>query len=73
MSKKSDQDEKDIQKVINSLKITKPWLATREHAIKVLEGMESVAHMIVHTAVEIENKEKAQLLDRGKKAQKKIV
>lgn len=49
----SDITEEDIQKTINYLKTTKgDKEATRENAIKLLQGMQVTAHMIAHDEVE---------------------
>lgn len=48
----SDITEEDIQKAINYLKATKgEEEATRENAIKLLQGMQITAHMIAHDQV----------------------
>lgn len=53
-----DFSEEDIQKAINYLKTNKsPEEATRENAIKLLQGMEITAHMIAHEEVEREGEE----------------
>lgn len=53
----SDITEEDIQKAINYLKTSKGQEeATRENAIKLLQGMQITAHMIAHDKVNEENK-----------------
>lgn len=48
----SDITEKDIEKTINYLKTTKGEKeATRENAIKLLQGMQITAHLIAHDKV----------------------
>lgn len=48
----SDITEEDIQKAINYLKTTKgEEEATRENAIKLLQGMQVTAHLIAHDQV----------------------
>ena len=54
MATKSEQIEKDIEKVINFLKKTDPTKATRKHAIEMLGNMQSLAHLIAHKVVEDE-------------------
>ncbi|MDA1317403.1 MAG: hypothetical protein O3B87_05295 [bacterium] len=54
----SDITEEDIQKTINYLKTSKGQEeATRENAIKLLQGMQITAHMIAHDKVSEEAKE----------------
>ena len=51
----SDITEEDIQKAINYLKTTKgEEEATRENAIKLLQGMQVTAHLIAHDQVDKE-------------------
>ena len=53
----SDITEADIQKAIKYLELTKgKEEATRENAIKLLQGMQITAHMIAHDKVNEENK-----------------
>ncbi len=57
----SDITEEDIQKAINYLRINKsPEGATRENAIKYLQGMQITAHMIAHDVVDKEVVEKSE-------------
>jgi hypothetical protein len=54
MKKQSSEiTEEDIQKAINYLKTNKsPEEATRENAIKFLQGMQITAHMIAHDQID---------------------
>jgi len=53
----SDITEKDIQKAIKYLETNKSKEeATRENAIKLLQGMQITAHMIAHDKVDEKNK-----------------
>ena len=57
----SEITEEDIQKAINYLRINKsPEEATRENAIKYLQGMQITAHMIAHDVVDKEVVEKSE-------------
>jgi len=51
----SEITEKDIQAAINYLK-TQGKDATRENAIKLLQGMKITAHMIAHDKVKVKKK-----------------
>ncbi len=57
MAKQSSEiTEADIQKAINYLQTNRsPEEATRENAIKLLQGMQITAHMIAHEKVDGEN------------------
>lgn len=56
----SDITEEDIQKAINYLRTTKgEEEATRENAIKLLQGMQITAHMIAHDQVKEEQKKRS--------------
>lgn len=50
--------EEDIQRTIRYLKTKDPKTATRENAIKMLEGMKVTAHMIAHDIVDKGKSEK---------------
>lgn len=54
MKKQSSEiTEEDIQKAINYLKTNKsPEEATRENAIKLLQGMQITAHAIAHDQID---------------------
>lgn len=52
MKKKSSNfSEKDIQATIRYLKSKDPLKATRENAIKTLQGMKIASHVIAHATV----------------------
>lgn len=53
---KKEFSEEDIQSTIKYLKTKNPEKATREDAIRFLEGMETSAHMIAHDIVDKEKK-----------------
>ncbi len=53
---KSAFSEEDIKSTIRYLKTKNPLKATREDAIKLLEGMGNSAHLLAHDIVEKQKK-----------------
>lgn len=57
--------EEEIQKILKVLKETRPEEATRENAIKTIEGMKAFANMLVDKVDEDLKSGKVKVNDRG--------
>ena len=65
---KKKPTEEEIQKVIEMLKESDPEKATRENAIKTIEGMKTMAGMVVDRIDDDMKSGKVKISDNGKVA-----
>ena len=63
---KKKPTEEEIQKVIEMLKKSDPEKATRENAIKAIEGMKTMAGMVVDRIDDDMKSGKVEISDNGK-------